>query len=248
MRSMQRTICDLISRNWILRTNLVFQAALGGAEFEIAPLRAALGIRHPGETIFRITWRAQSRKTRMQKVAKHTSLHSHFKLRLRGLYRSIRRLFGAIGLVASGGGLGICVSLFYFNWLTCLYVLYLLFESFFYCFHLLYTKLYLSWAIFLQFLYFYPLLFVLGTSTFSRRDETSYILSFLRGFTLNSLICLSYLSYTHSFWFPCLLVLYFLLYIVFTLILDLHFKEESFFLDFLLFCIVRSLHYSRFCI
>jgi hypothetical protein len=42
-------------RTWILRTNLIFQAALGEAKSKVAPLRAALGIRHPGETIFRVT-------------------------------------------------------------------------------------------------------------------------------------------------------------------------------------------------
>jgi len=45
---------DLISRNpetWILRTNLIFQAAPRGG---IPPPTAALGIRHPRETIFRV--------------------------------------------------------------------------------------------------------------------------------------------------------------------------------------------------
>ena len=37
---------DLIGRNLILHTNLVFQAALGEAKSKIAPLRAALRIRH----------------------------------------------------------------------------------------------------------------------------------------------------------------------------------------------------------
>jgi hypothetical protein len=61
----------------------------------------------------------------MQKVAKHTSLHSHFKLRLQVLYRSIRRLFGAIGPVESGEGLGIFVIF------VVLYAIYLLlFELF----------------------------------------------------------------------------------------------------------------------
>jgi len=43
---------NLISRNLILRTNLVFQADPREAKSKIAPLRAALGIRHLRETIF----------------------------------------------------------------------------------------------------------------------------------------------------------------------------------------------------
>jgi hypothetical protein len=43
---------NLIGRNLILRTNLIFQAAPGEAKSKIAPLRAALGIKHLGETIF----------------------------------------------------------------------------------------------------------------------------------------------------------------------------------------------------
>jgi hypothetical protein len=46
---------NLIGRNLILRTNLVFQAAPREAKSKIAPLRAALGIKHQGETIFRVT-------------------------------------------------------------------------------------------------------------------------------------------------------------------------------------------------
>jgi hypothetical protein len=50
---------NLIGRNLILRTNLIFQAALGEAKSKVAPLRAALGIRHQGETIFQVTWQLQ---------------------------------------------------------------------------------------------------------------------------------------------------------------------------------------------
>jgi hypothetical protein len=55
MQSMQRAIRNLIGRNLILRTNLIFQAAPGEAKSKVAPLRAALGIRHLGETIFQVT-------------------------------------------------------------------------------------------------------------------------------------------------------------------------------------------------
>ena len=78
------------------------------------------------------------------KVAKthFTWRYSHFKLRLRVLYRSIRRLFGAIRPVGSGGGFGICF-LGYFGYL---YVLYLLFELFYY-FHLFIHAIYLFFAL-----------------------------------------------------------------------------------------------------
>jgi len=46
---------NLIGRNLILRTNLVFQADPGEAKSKIAPLRVALRIRHLGETIFQVT-------------------------------------------------------------------------------------------------------------------------------------------------------------------------------------------------
>jgi hypothetical protein len=46
---------NLISRNLILRTNPVFQATPGEAKSKIAPLRAALRIKHQGETIFQVT-------------------------------------------------------------------------------------------------------------------------------------------------------------------------------------------------
>jgi hypothetical protein len=46
---------NLIGRNLILHTNLIFQAAPGEAKSKVAPLRAALGIRHLGETIFQVT-------------------------------------------------------------------------------------------------------------------------------------------------------------------------------------------------
>jgi hypothetical protein len=47
---------NLIGRNLILHTNLIFQAAPGEAKSKVALLRAALGIRHLGETIFRVIW------------------------------------------------------------------------------------------------------------------------------------------------------------------------------------------------